>query len=81
MEREQMSADAAPCCTVAPLLLPPRLRMGSGPRAGPGWLCGEGCTPSCLLCPSASLSGEQIIERGLPGALIGNSAYSGTDEK
>lgn len=59
----------------------PRLRVGSGPGPGPGCFCREGCTPSCLLCPSASFSGEQIIERGLPGALIGNSAHSGTDGK
>lgn len=80
-----MSAAAAPLCMMPHPLLPPGVPdcgWGAARCSGrPAWFWGEGWAPSGLLHPSAALSGEQIIERGLSGALGGNLVHFGADGK
>lgn len=61
-------------------LLGPQAEDGERARDRAGVALRGGLHP-VLLTLSLSFFGEQIIERGLPGALIGNSAHSETDEK
>lgn len=74
MEGEQLSAAAAPLCVVPPPWLPPGVprcgcKAGARCSGGPGWFWGEGWTHPAYPTTQPFLSGEQIIERHISGAL------------